>query len=75
MFLLAAVDCGILVPPLFGSVATTSGSTFGSVATYICDEGHTIDGSATRTCQSSAEWTGESPLCIRKHYITYLGWG
>lgn len=61
-----AVDCGILVPPLFGQVVTTDGSTFGSVATYICDEGHTLDGSSTRTCLTGAEWTGEAPLCIRK---------
>lgn len=64
----AAVDCGILVAPLFGSVVTTRGSTFRSVATYSCDVGHVLAGIANRMCQESAEWTGfEAPLCVRKY--------
>lgn len=64
--LFSAVDCGFLVPPIFGNVRTTLGSVFTSVATYTCNEGYMLVGSATRTCQETAEWTGEIPLCDRK---------
>jgi hypothetical protein len=37
---------------------------FGSVATYQCEDGHSLSqGTLTRTCRSDKTWSGEPPLC------------
>ncbi|XP_068228821.1 sushi, von Willebrand factor type A, EGF and pentraxin domain-containing protein 1-like isoform X2 [Palaemon carinicauda] len=40
------------------------GIKYRSVLSYICDTGFTLQGTATRTCQSNGEWTGEQPACV-----------
>ena len=37
--------------------------TFGSVATYSCDDGFILNGIATRTCTSDGTWSGDNPSC------------
>ncbi|KAK7079301.1 hypothetical protein SK128_011484 [Halocaridina rubra] len=37
---------------------------YGSVLSYICDVGFTLEGIATRMCQSDGHWTGEQPVCV-----------
>ncbi len=61
-----AVDCGRLVPPPFGSVTIKGVGTLGSMATYICDDGHHLQGFSERRCEADGEWTGEIPTCIRE---------
>ncbi len=34
-----------------------------TVATYNCDTGYTLNGSATRTCRSDGVWSGLAPVC------------
>ena len=35
----------------------------GSVVTYSCDTGYTLNGVMTRTCQSGGTWSGSAPTC------------
>ena len=53
---------GIIVSPDNGGVSV-GGVTFGSVATYSCDDGFTLMGTATRTCTSDGTWSGDNPTC------------
>ena len=58
-----AVDCGPLADPDSGQVDTSSGTIFGSTATYTCDTGYTLSGSQTRTCGADGLWTPSEPIC------------
>ena len=40
-----------------------NGTTAGSVATYTCDNGYTLMGTAERTCRSDGRWEGSIPSC------------
>ena len=55
-------DCGCLLNIINGRVELNPNTLPGSVATYICSEGHTRIGDATRTCQSGT-WSGAEPTC------------
>ena len=57
------VDCGPLTNPDNGQVSTSSGTTFGSRATYTCDTGYTLSGSQIRTCGADGVWTLITPVC------------
>ena len=52
------------------------GFTFREIATFTCDEGFTLEGDPTRTCQASENWSEENPLCLSKlgdnHIISCL---
>ena len=54
-------ECGF--PPDFanGQVLFTS-TDEGSIATYICHDGYTLEGSSTRTC-SNGNWSDSTPFC------------
>ena len=66
MSLLLAVDCGSLTNPANGQVDTSSGTTFGSTATYTCAIGYTLSGSQSRTCGADGNWTSSEPSCNGK---------
>ena len=55
--------CPALPDPVNGAVTWPS-LTVGSIATYTCDDGFELEGSMTRTCESSAMWSGDEPICI-----------
>ena len=40
-----------------------SSTVIGSQAWYSCNEGFDLEGSESRTCQSSGEWEPEVPVC------------
>ena len=42
---------------------STDMTTFGGTATYTCDAGYDLNGSASRTCQMDATWSGAAPTC------------
>ena len=42
------------------------GFTFRAIATFTCDEGFTLEGDPTRTCQADKNWSGENPRCFSK---------
>lgn len=56
-------DCGIISGPGNGSVDTSSGTTYLSVAIFSCDLGYTMIGDATSTCQATELWNNAPPLC------------
>ena len=39
-------------------------TTFESMAQYGCDEGFTLSGSQSRTCQADGTWSGADPVCV-----------
>lgn len=51
-----------LTAPANGTVTRTMGVT-GDVATYGCDGGYQLTGTATRTCQPDGAWSGAAPTC------------
>eukprot|EP00118_Oscarella_pearsei_P002855 m.11939 g.11939 ORF g.11939 m.11939 type:complete len:2352 (+) comp23692_c0_seq4:198-7253(+) len=56
------VRCPALPALSHGKMSTTSLNA-GTTVTFICSKGYTITGSQSRTCQSSASWTGTQPTC------------
>ena len=61
------IDCGDPGTPTNGQQSLSS-TTYNSVVTYTCDVGYTLQGSISRTCQSSGQWSGSVPQCNRKFY-------
>lgn len=58
--------------PTDGAVDTSAGTTFGEVATYSCDTGYGLVGTAQRTCQADGSWDGNPPICqIAGLYMTH----
>ncbi len=49
-----------------GLVSTSSGTTFMNTATYTCDDGYTLNGVSTRTCQANGTWSLTAPTCDRE---------
>ena len=64
-FLITAIDCGDPGTPSNGQ-HSLSNTTYNSVVTYTCDAGYTLQGSNSRTCQSSGQWNGSVPQCTCK---------
>ena len=64
------MDCGSLSDPTNGAVNLTN-TTFGSEASYICDNGYLLsdDGSQLRICQANGNWSSSAPECISKEII------
>ena len=75
-FFLTAVDCGTLPNPSNGQVSHPGGTTFGQMATYICEQGYTLNEDSSRPnpriCQADGYWSGMSLSCPRKQYCVCL---
>ena len=56
-------DCGD-PPPVGNGDFNTTGTIFQSVAEYACNEGFTLSGSQSRTCQADGTWSGADPVCM-----------
>ena len=61
----AVVDCGRLSDILNGRVQVST-TTFGSTATYVCDPGYSVVGTAVRSCLAVGVWSGREPSCTSK---------
>ena len=59
----ATTNCGFPELPLLG-IADFDDIVVGSVAIYSCIEGYMVLGNQNRTCLSSGEWSGETPVCV-----------
>ncbi len=57
------IECDVLTDPANGQVNISSGTIFGSTATYSCNNGYTLSGSVSRTCGASGFWSGSEPTC------------
>lgn len=64
----AVVECGNLPNPRNGRVDLT-GTTFGSSATYSCNNNYMLDGPQTRRCQADGTWSGREPTCERMQQL------
>ena len=63
----AALDCGDLPAPSNGQVNTVNGTVYPTgEATYECNGGYELVGTASRVCFSNGRWSGEEPMCQRK---------
>ena len=67
-----AVDCGSLPNPVNGAVSLSSGTTFRSIATYVCNIGFMLTVSTPRTCGSDGRWSPAAPGCLGKMIPTNL---
>ena len=65
-----AINCGDPGTPTNGQ-RTLSSTTYNSVVTYTCDVGYALQGSNSRTCQSSGQWSGSLPQCQRMLSIVF----
>ena len=61
--MLEPVDCGGLTQPANGQV-TLNGTVYDSRATYTCDDGFSLVGSASRVCQADGSWSPNPPSCL-----------
>lgn len=43
-----------------------TGTTFESVAVYVCNDGYELGGVHTRECLGNATWSASEPTCDRK---------
>lgn len=66
-FVCTVVDCGLLTPILNSTVLylTNGRTTFGAVAQYLCNPGHSLDGNSLRVCLENGSWNGTEPICRR----------
>ncbi len=58
----APVSCGTLAAPTNGTISVPA-TTFGSAASYACNTGYALTGTATRTCQADGAWSDAAPVC------------
>ncbi len=66
------MDCGILIAPKNGDIDFGRGTFYGSVATYSCVPPFQLDGSSTRVCLTSGQWSGVAPSCECKLVETFI---
>ena len=59
------VRCPALCPLEHGQL-TMTGTAVGDTAYYSCEPGYQLEGSETRTCQNTSDWTGNHPICVEE---------
>ncbi len=65
------ITCPDLTVPANGMIDYSMGTRpVGTVATYTCNTGHTVNGDTTRTCGSDGVWSGSDPTCQGKEYTS-----
>jgi len=59
--------CPRIFAPVNGMIACQLGvsevANPGETCTFTCDDGFTLTGSSTRTCQNDRTWSGTEPMC------------
>ena len=60
-------------------MVSVTGQMSGATATYTCNSGHELVGTATRSCEDDGSSTGSAPTCvgmsthfIRSHLLMYI---
>ena len=61
-FLKTVIDCGS-PPRIDNGTFNVTMTTFESMAQYSCNEGFTLSGSQSRTCQADGTWSGADLMC------------
>ena len=67
----ALADCRTPEVPTNGMVSFNS-TILGSIATYKCNEGCTLDGAVQRICEHSSQWSGGMPQCHGEIHTYYI---
>ena len=62
-------DCGSPDSPENGAVSTISGTTFGNIATYTCNEGYNLIGVSDVTCPAVGSWPTPYPSCQISKFV------
>ena len=57
------INCGPPPDVLNSILIDTQQHTFNSIVTYICEEGYSIEGSPSSTCQATGVWSGPKRFC------------
>ena len=71
--LYVAIDCGDLPAPSNGQVSIDNGTLYpAGEATYECNSGYELVGTASRICLSNGHWSGGEPVCRRKQFFWHL---
>ena len=68
--LLFSTDCGPLDNPSGGSVSFST-TKYESEATYSCNPGYSLNGTAMRVCQDDATWSDDEPSCQIKGFFIH----
>ena len=50
----------------YSGTGSANKRTVDTVAIFSCDTGYTLNGGATKTCESDGMWSGLDPVCQRK---------
>ena len=59
----ARIVCG-QPPPIQHGKAEFTSDEYDSAATYVCDDGYKLKGSASVRCDADAKWSGNIPACV-----------
>ena len=65
-----SLDCGAS-PGISNGGVSNSGTTFGSTATYTCNTGYTLSGTASINCQANSAWETAPTCVIVGQYLLY----
>ncbi|ELT94722.1 hypothetical protein CAPTEDRAFT_112484, partial [Capitella teleta] len=60
------VKCNYPGRPTNGDIDGTSPAIFGTVATFSCDDGFSLNGNSEIICQANGKWSGSKPSCVCK---------
>ena len=60
----AISTCGSLSNPRNGRVVV-QGQSAGSIATYYCNTGYSVQGYSQRVCNINGQWSGTTPACMK----------
>ena len=66
-----SIDCGTLTDPTNGRANTSSGTTFGGVATFNCNTGYRLSHQQVVMCGADGMWSPASPSCLGDCKKTY----
>ena len=71
LLVFTAVDRDPLTDPTKGQVDISSGTTFGSVATFSCNTGYRLSHQQVVMCGADGVWSPASPSCISELIVIY----
>ena len=76
MCLISGIMCAVLSAPSNGAVSTgKQEAPYGTVATFTCSPGFTLNGNDKRTCTGSGPrgtWTGSQPSCNGNKHTVHI---
>lgn len=69
-FILSAITCK-LPPPVENGIVNYDSTSFGSMATYTCDDNFLQTGSSSLECGRRGLWIGALPMCERGRFLLH----